>query len=635
MGLKRSVRLWGVVAVAVLLAVLIATREEVPEASGEKTIHPEVVRLLEQSEEMILQAESGRGREHFASAEKLLKEGLTRQHRGQEQLYTALGNLYITRTYSKTHAAPPALPDLVLELFRKALQINPRYAPAHLGMAKVHSHRRNYQAALAAVREALRLDPHNLHILTDRGTNLLHMGRYRQAEQALKAALQLARKEGDTGQIVLIQEHLGKALAAQKKYRLAERYLRTSATSAESPSIAACSYSALGEIYRATGNIEKFVKSTMRVADSEANRPDVQFNTAKTCYQHGFFSEAKTYIERALTLVGRGRAPLPYKKLRRSILEAAKPGPTETELKAAQSAFNSYRFHLARVHADRAMHENKNLRAMVIKGFLHLLEKQYILAGKLFREAARLDRRAPGPRVGLGHLAIVNKDYARARRLLEPAAARYNSSPAPKETMRLASFSWLTFRMACQGMGWLLSNQNRYKKAMVYFDRILSESSNDIFALLGKGNSLNALKRFDAAQKHMEMVLEQDPFNRYALAELALVHFNKGQLKDAEKLFRAALAQAKGTNYTCPYEGLGLVYLRSNRPDLAKASFRRAIEINPNIEFKKYNGLAKIMIKEGKYEKARKLLRKSMENFPHDQEAPRLLKSIQKLAALK
>jgi len=50
-----------------------------------------------------------------------------------------------------------------------------------------------------------------------------------------------------------------------------------------------------------------------------------------------------------------------------------------------------------------------------------------------------------------------------------------------------------------------------------------------------------------------------------------------------------------------------------------------AIDINLDIEFKKFNGLAQIYMREGDYDKAEKLLLKSIENFPYDNKARELL----------
>ena len=156
----------------------------------------------------------------------------------------------------------------------------------------------------------------------------------------------------------------------------------------------------------------------------------------------------------------------------------------------------------------------------------------------------------------------------------------------------------------------------------------LANQEEDLFALLGKGNSLNAMGKLDPAQEQFDRVLGIDKHNKYAMAELALVNFNRGQFDRAESLFKAAMARDASARYTCPYEGLGMVYLRAGKLKQAKDHFKKAIKINPNIEYKKFNGLARIMIREGKLDRARELLRKSVENYPYDDEAKKLAESI-------
>lgn len=72
-----------------------------------------------------------------------------------------------------------------------------------------------------------------------------------------------------------------------------------------------------------------------------------------------------------------------------------------------------------------------------------------------------------------------------------------------------------------------------------------------------------------------------------------------------------------------------MIYLRAGKLDRAKASFRKAIAINPNIEYRKFNGLARILIREGNHAKARELLRRSIKNYPFDDTARKLLRSIE------
>ena len=124
-------------------------------------------------------------------------------------------------------------------------------------------------------------------------------------------------------------------------------------------------------------------------------------------------------------------------------------------------------------------------------------------------------------------------------------------------------------------------------------------------------------------------VLQIDPENEYALAELGIVAYDQGNDKNAEQLFNKSLSQNSKT-YTCPYEGLGLLYLKQGKTKEAEENFKKAIEINPGIEYKKYNGLARIYIKQGKLKEAKQLLLKSIENYPQDNEAKEFLKEMEK-----
>ncbi len=71
-----------------------------------------------------------------------------------------------------------------------------------------------------------------------------------------------------------------------------------------------------------------------------------------------------------------------------------------------------------------------------------------------------------------------------------------------------------------------------------------------------------------------------------------------------------------------------MVALRQGRVAEARDHFGRAIDINPDIEFAKYNGLATIQLREGRLDEAEALLRKSLENQPGNAEALRLLEEL-------
>lgn len=264
----------------------------------------------------------------------------------------------------------------------------------------------------------------------------------------------------------------------------------------------------------------------------------------------------------------------------------------------------------------------------VLEAYVHLVREDYDTAARQLGALRDEPRWAQAAAVGLGHAAIARKDYEEATRLLMPAVETGDGRLQTGEGgAALSPAEWLTYRMACLGMAWTQANQNRNAEALVYYRRILDRRPDDIFALLGAGNSMVALGKSDEAETYFQSVLERDARNPFALAELGLVHYNRGQHAEAERAFKMAL-EVDSERYTCPYEGLGLVYLKQGRKKEARQSLEKAIRIEPDIEYKKYNALARIHIEDGRYDEARRLLQKSIENFPYDDEARRMLAEL-------
>ena len=184
--------------------------------------------------------------------------------------------------------------------------------------------------------------------------------------------------------------------------------------------------------------------------------------------------------------------------------------------------------------------------------------------------------------------------------------------------------------MARLGLGWLHANQDQHEVALTHFDALLEHRPDDLLANLGRGNSLMGLDDLDGAQQQLRRVLQINPGNPYARSELASIDLARGDVDAAEAGFRAAL-EAHDAGYTCPYEGLGLVYLRQGRVKEAQANFEKAISLNPDIEYKKFNGLARIYMQDGRLDEAELLLRRSMRNFPHDGKAAAMLVALEQL----
>ena len=226
---------------------------------------------------------------------------------------------------------------------------------------------------------------------------------------------------------------------------------------------------------------------------------------------------------------------------------------------------------------------------------------------------ARLEADGLGVDLARAHLAIARRDFASAeQRLQDP------TPPAKGE------YGALREELGALARGWIHANRNEHRAAIAAFDALLADQPNSILGRLGLGNSQLGAGELDAAEVTFGRVLASSPGNPYALAELAVIRLARGDAEGAEEGFRR-VAEAAGEGYTCPYEGLGLVYLKQGRTADAQQAFETAISINPDIEYKKYNGLARIHLDAGRFDQAEALLRRSLANFPQDNPATKML----------
>ncbi len=272
--------------------------------------------------------------------------------------------------------------------------------------------------------------------------------------------------------------------------------------------------------------------------------------------------------------------------------------------------------------ARRAEELRPHSHQRVFLGLLMLFDQRYEEARAVFDAESAPVAEDPGPSVGLAHLAIVERDHGDAERRLGQVVEHWT----PERVQASAAYPRMVVGLAHLGLGWVAANRNQHREAVARFDAVLAAQPDDLLGLLGKANSLIGLGRLEEADALLERVLAIDPGNPYALAESAVIRYGLGDDRGAEERFEAALE--RGTAYTCPYEGLGLVYLRQGRVDDARDHLERAVDLNPGIEYKKFNALARIYIEEGRLDDAEALLNRSIENFPEDDEARTLLQTL-------
>ena len=313
-------------------------------------------------------------------------------------------------------------------------------------------------------------------------------------------------------------------------------------------------------------------------------------------------------------------------------LKSVHQSPSEGGFAAAMLAFESGDYSASLQHLDASLGLEADSRVELVRAFMLLFSRRFAEARAALDGLEGQPRLAAGISVARGHLAINDRDYQRAQQLLDAGLDLSGiAEVSPKDSSLEILYGRFVQELACLGMGWSAANQDQHVRAISWFDRVLDVQEDDQLAMIGKANSLIGLSLLDEAEKLLTRVLAVHPRNPYALAELAMIRMGRGQDEAAEQGFREALAR-DDSNYTCPYEGLGLLYLRQGRTEEARQNLKRAIDINPDIEFRKYNGLARIYMEEGKLEAATRLLNKSIENFPHDDQARQMLAEIESLS---
>jgi Flp pilus assembly protein TadD/cob(I)alamin adenosyltransferase len=108
--------------------------------------------------------------------------------------------------------------------------------------------------------------------------------------------------------------------------------------------------------------------------------------------------------------------------------------------------------------------------------------------------------------------------------------------------------------------------------------------------LIKEGRDALASKQFDVATEKFNAVLAQDPKSVAALSSLGVLHYQQGQLADAEAVLIRAVAAAPNNSQACAM--LGVVYLRRGQLDKAFSQLNRAVALDPkNAEAHNYLGI--------------------------------------------
>ena len=610
---------------------------------------------------MVDEALGSRRPELYLQAEQRLERAIEAGP-GSAILYCALGDILrdggtLTGLTSHGEADRERSTERAIQAYHAALDLDPQHVSALRGLAWLQLETGRPERAVSFYEALLELRPDDPEARFGLGRCAYEAGDFELARQRFAALVAQCRERGDLAGLVRAQEYLGRSHLRLGQVELAETLLEESARGLDAvlergDSYRGCPYHALGELYASTGRFELARANYDKAAEMERFNDEAQLRAALAALASGELDVAIRYMDRAvelspdpqlqslreamLVLGGEGLPPLEQAQLEQDFGVDADRGRMRIALltKAGLMSFDRGQYSTAQRCVDMARSmvsmgaDGSASRLAVIAGFLHLMQQRYPLAKEQFAEAARLDGEDPGVVVGLGHLDIVGHAHSQAEARFRQVQAQVEAGVEADGTAP-SLYAWFTHEMLWLGFGWVHINQGQNVLALDDFQRILQHQPDEPLALVGLASALMAEDRLDEAQAALERVLVEHPDHRYAITELGLVHYNRGEDALAEELMKRAL-ELEPARYSCPHEGLGLVYLRQGKIQAAQEHFVHAIEISPDAEFRKYNGLARIYLGEGRLEEAERLLTKSIENYPYDDEARLLLEELQR-----
>ena len=525
--------------------------------------------LLSQAEAQVTLGLRWNKREHFDQAERLLGEVLTHE---PDHLAAKLALAFLLAPVEGQPGAEVETAERrnhAETLFLEAVALRPDHGLADFALGEMFETKEPEQAVVHFDRvRSLRPDDSLLRYRLAKVSFLAEQPE--RTRRYAEEAIEFAQAEGNHFEVQEAKHILGRLAMESGDFRTAETLIKEALLNKDG-SHWACAYQGLGELYSRIQ--DQGTLKLQQAAEQLGDNPDLLYASALGAWEEGNHASALAQVEAAI---------------------AGEP----------RSYFE------------------------ITRGFLLLLHRRHKDAERSFRDLATAEAEPMGVSIGLAHLAISQQRYPYAEPLLKQALDQWLQIDMSE--VANPGYYDLVHRMACLGLGWVHANQNRHELALPYFERVLSHRPRDLLALLAAANSLIALHDLPKAEEMVQRVLAEDPENPFGLSARALIAMDRDEQEAAEQDFRAALIRDK-TNYTCPYEGLGLLYLKQGRIEEARKNLQRAIEINPDIEYRKFNGLARIYLDERRYDEAERLLRKSQQNFPNDDEAKDLLDELSRL----
>lgn len=144
-----------------------------------------------------------------------------------------------------------------------------------------------------------------------------------------------------------------------------------------------------------------------------------------------------------------------------------------------------------------------------------------------------------------------------------------------RESLRLAPESMIILN----NLGMVCAGEKRYAEAVDFYRRAIRLKPDYTNPHLNLGIAYEDMELIQQAQAEYEVAVHLSPLNIDARNRLGKLYLEEARPEDAEPQF---LASVKSQPNPVGFDGLGDVYLRRGRRDLAARAFRAALKFNPD-----------------------------------------------------
>jgi tetratricopeptide (TPR) repeat protein len=506
-----------------------------------------------------------------------------------QQLQAHVGNsaalhVLFGRAYSVTHFPQPAIAE-----FRKAIDLDPQYPRAHglLGYSYLELYgEQSYPQARQEFERELKLRPDQYYFLMLLGIATVSLRDFPAAEAALKHAIRLNPHE--PGPYLYLGETYSETQRSALAVQALQKYVSLVADPEEMPRDVSRAYYLLGQSLMHMGRVEEAKKALLN---------SQKYREAKFRY------DAKhIFDEKPSTQGADSRASERIEGL----LEASAPGESNTTESIAQGGVQGSA--VPDASAGQSVPESppaKQYRAFVSEilassyndlGVMRAKNSQFAEAAEFFKQAHAWNPALPGLDRNYGLAAYRAEMYSEAIAPLERRLAAHPDDAFVRQILALSYF-----------------DQENYSKVAEVLRPLQSNPPDDPALLFALGTALVRTRQSADAAKIFQRMLQQNATNPGVHYLLGQAYAQDKEYPNALTELKAAIRLDPKLPEAHYYTGL--VYLHQTDFDNAAQEFRAELALRPGDPVTTYH-LAFALLSLGQTEEAATLLHDVVKTKP-------------------